>query len=39
MDKDKWINQVATVVYQEVYLKINSDRTYTNIKWSMIIYN
>lgn len=32
MDKDKWINQVATLVYQEVYLKINSDRTYTNIK-------
>lgn len=32
MDKDSWISQVAEAVYSEIYLKVNPDRTYTNIK-------
>lgn len=32
MDKESWVKLVSEAVYNEIYLKVNSDRTYTNVK-------
>lgn len=32
MDKETWVKLVSEAVYNEIYLKVNSDRTYTNVK-------
>jgi hypothetical protein len=32
MDRDIWIDRVSEAIYAEIYLKVNPDRTYTNIK-------
>lgn len=32
MDKESWIKQVSETIYAEIYLKVNPDRTYTNVK-------